>query len=185
MYEVEVKAHLRDRTEVIKKLEDFGCRFGEELHQVDHIFNREGENFPPPLNSPVLRVRKENDRYLFTLKISQSGRQDSLERELEILDGEMMIQILKLLKWQETVLVDKKRIKTKYQDMVIELDEVKELGEFIEIEKIVTNENHEDRQKIQQELCGFLETLGVKKEDLLVNHKYDIMLEEKRKKYLK
>lgn len=179
MYEVEVKAHLRDRATLIKKLESFGCKFSAELHQIDHIFNREGEVFPPPLTSPVLRVRKENDRYLFTLKISQSGRQDSLERELEIKDGEMMIQILKLLKWQETVLVDKKRIKTKLNDIEIVLDDVKDLGEFIEVEKIVKNENHADRKKIQDELCDFLETIGISKADLLVNHKYDIMLEEK------
>lgn len=182
MYEVEVKARLRDRNAVIKKLNDFGCKFGEVLHQVDHIFNIEGETFPPPLNSPVLRVRKENNRYIFTLKISQSGRQDSLEKELEIGNGETMIEILKFLKWQETISVDKKRIKTKLYDIEIMIDEVKDLGEFIEVEKMVTHEKDKDRQKIQHELCDFLETLGVSKEDILMNHKYDIMLEEKYKK---
>jgi len=49
MYEVEVKARLRNRKEVIKKLESFGCKFSEELHQVDHIFIPEGVDFPPPI----------------------------------------------------------------------------------------------------------------------------------------
>jgi len=35
------------------------------------------------------------------------------------------------------------------------------------------------RIEIQKELAEFLETLGVAKEDLLVNGKYDIMLFEK------
>jgi predicted adenylyl cyclase CyaB len=179
MYEVEVKAKLKDRQAVMKKLEDFGCKFSEELHQVDRVYFPEGFVFPPPIGTGILRVRKQNDKYFFTLKISQSGRQDSIEREMEITDGEMMIEIIKLLKYQEAPTVDKKRIKTKYKDMIIELDLVKELGEFIEVEKIVTHPDPEDRKKIQKELCEFLETLGVVKEDLLVNAKYDIMLFEK------
>lgn len=179
MYEVEVKAHLRNREEVMKKLQSFGCEFGEELHQIDHVYFPEGLAFPPPIGTGILRVRKQGEKYFFTLKISQSGRQDSLEREMEIKDGEMMMEIIKLLKYQEAPTVNKKRIKTKYKDMVIELDEVEELGEFIEVEKIVTNENHADRQKIQRELGEFLESLGISKEDLLPNYKYDIMLFEK------
>jgi len=181
MYEVEVKARLKNRQEVIKKLEAFGCKFGEELHQIDHVYFPEGLTFPPPIGTSILRVRNQGDKYFFTLKISQSGRQDSIERELEISDGEMMMEIMKLLKYQEAPTNDKKRIKTEYKDMVIDLDTVKDLGEFIEVEKIVTNENPEERKNIQKELCDFLETLGVPKEDLLVNAKYDIMLWEKNK----
>jgi adenylate cyclase, class 2 len=180
MYEVEVKAHLRDRKEVIKKLEDFGCKFSEELHQIDRVYFPKGFVFPPPIGTGILRVRKQDDKYFLTLKISQSGRQDSIERETEIKDGEMMVEIIKLLKYQEAPIVDKKRTKTKYKDMVIELDEVKELGSFIEVEKIVTHPDPEVRKNIQKELCDFLETLGVAKEDLLVNAKYDIMLFEKK-----
>jgi adenylate cyclase class 2 len=182
MYEVEVKAKLKSRQEVIKKLEAFGCKFSEELHQVDHVYFPEGLVFPPPISTGVLRVRNQNNKYFFTLKISQSGRQDSIERELEISDGEMMMEIIKLLKYQVAPAVDKKRIKTKYKDMVIEIDSVKDLGEFIEVEKIVTEENPEERKKIQRELADFIETLGVAKEDLLVNGKYDIMLFEKNNK---
>jgi predicted adenylyl cyclase CyaB len=182
MYEVEIKAKLRNRTEIVKKLESFGCKFSEELHQVDHVYFPEGLVFPPPIGTGILRVRNQDGKYFFTLKISQSGRQDSIERELEILDGGMMIEIVKLLKYQEAPTVDKRRTKTKYKDMIIELDVVKDLGEFIEVEKIVTNENPEERRAIQKELAQFLETLGIPKEDLLVNSKYDIMLFEKNNK---
>lgn len=183
MYEVEVKAVLRDRDAVIKKLQDLGCKFSEELHQIDRIFIPEGAPFPPPiaLRVGVLRVRKSNDQYSFTLKIPQGSRQDSVERELEVKDGEKMIEILKLLKYKEVPTVDKKRIKTKFKGMEIVLDKVKHLGEFIEAERIVKHENHEDRKKIQEELYAFLETLGVSKEDRVIDGKYDIMLFEKLK----
>jgi len=182
MYEVEVKAHLKDRKAVMEKLKGLGCRFGKELHQVDHIFIPDGIPFPPPLGTPVLRVRKQGSIYFFTLKISQGNRTDSIEREMEIPEGEKMIEILKLLKLKETVVVDKKRIKTSFKDMEIVLDNVKDLGEFIEAEKIIKDENPEHRKKIQDELFLFLETLGVAKRDHVVGGKYDIMLSEIYKK---
>jgi predicted adenylyl cyclase CyaB len=128
MYEVEVKAILRDRSIIVQKLKDLGCKFSPELHQVDHIFLPKGTTFPPPFETPVLRVRKQNDLFFFTLKISQGSRQDSLERELEIKDGDKMIDIMKLIGYEEFVIVDKKRIKTNLNDVEIVLDEVKELG---------------------------------------------------------
>ena len=182
MYEVEVKARLKDKKAVIKKLQSLGCRFSKELHQIDHIFIPENLPFPPPLGTPVLRVRKQGDACFFTLKISQGNRTDSIEREMEIENGEMMIEVLKLLKWEENVLVDKRRIKTKFKDMEIVLDNVKDLGEFIEAEKIVKNKNVEDRKKIQVELFKFLETIGVPVLDHVVGGKYDIMLNEIYKK---
>ncbi len=182
MYEVEVKARLKNREEVVKKLEVLGCKFSEELHQIDTIFAPKGTAYPLfPLGAPAIRVRKQNEKYFFTLKIPQGSRQDSLERELEIKDGEMMIDILRLLKYQEVPTVDKKRIKTKHEDMEIVLDTVKDLGEFIEAEKIVESQDLADRKNTQEELFKFLETLGIKKEDRIIDGKYDIMLFEKLK----
>lgn len=182
MYEVEVKSHLKNRKKVIKKLLDFGCQFGKELHQIDHIFIPKGVPFPPPFNIPVLRMREQNGHFIFTLKISQSGRQDCIERELEIKDGKKMIEIMKLLNYKEVAVVIKKRIKTEFKDMEIVLDKVKGLGEFVEVEKIVKNKSHEDRKKIQKDLCAFLEMLGISKKDHVVNGKYDIMIFKKNRK---
>lgn len=179
MYEVEVKARLRNKDEIIKKLVDLGCIFGEELHQVDHIFIPYHISFPPPLSVPVLRVRKQNNKYLFTMKISQSNRQDCVEHELEISDGDKMIEIMHQINYKKVPIVNKKRIKTKLDGMEIVIDVVENLGEFIEVERIVSEENRELRQKIQEELLTFLSNLGISRDDHLVGSKYDIMLYEK------
>lgn len=179
MYEVEVKARLKNRAQVKKQLEDLGCEFSEELHQVDHIFVPEGTSFPPPFSVPILRVREQNGKSIFTMKISQSSRQDCIERETEVTDGKMMTDILEFLKYKEVTLVDKKRIKTTVGDIEIVLDTVKELGEFIEAEKIVSEEDPETRVKIQRELFDFLGTIGIAKEDHVIEGKYDIMIYEK------
>ena len=182
MYEVEVKAHLRDKEAVVKKLTVLGCIFSSELHQVDYVFAPQGTTYPRvAMGTTVLRVRKQNDKYFFTLKIPQKSLQDCLEREMEIQDGEKMIEILTLMKWDVLPTVDKKRIKTNFKDMEIVLDKVEILGEFIEVEKIVTHEDYEDRKKVKAELFTFLYTLGVSKEDVIIDGKYDVMLFEKLK----
>lgn len=180
MFEVEVKSKLNDRGTVLKKLESLGCKFGPEMHQVDHVFVPKGTPLPrTPLGTTVLRVRKQNDKYFLTLKIPQSNHQDCIEREMEIQNGEMMIEILEIMKWDKMPDVDKKRIKTNFQDMEIVLDHVEQLGEFIEVEKIVTEESREARAKIQDELLNFLETIGVSRSEQVIDGKYDIMLYEK------
>ena len=179
MYEVEVKAKLNNRQLVQDKLISMGCTFSEELHQIDSIFIPEDLPFPPPFGTPVLRVRNQNGQSIFNLKINQSSRQDCIEQELEISDGDTMLNIIKLLKYKPVPTVDKKRIKTNYGGIEVVLDTVENLGEFIEAEKVLTENNPLERKKIQEELFTFLLTLGVQEEDRVIDGKYDIMLYEK------
>ncbi len=179
MYEVEVKAKLQNRAEVIKKLEALGCKFSEELHQVDDIYTPDTEIFPPPKGTPVLRIRQQNGVSIFTLKVNQSSRQDCIEHELKIDNKEEMEKIIKILGFKDDVTVEKTRIKTKYRDMEIVLDTVAQLGEFVEAEKMTDEPDPEIRKSIQEELYAFLETLGISKEDRVIDGKYDIMLWEK------
>ena len=182
MYEVEVKAHLRDRASVFKKLKDFGCKFSKELHQIDYVFIPPKAPYPLfPLGTPALRLRKQNNIYFLTLKIPQSSYQDCIEKEVDIPEGEKMLEILKLIGWKTIPTVEKKRIKTKFKGIEIVLDKVKHLGEFVEAEKVVTNKNPEARKKTQEALFDFLGILGVPKEDRVIDGKYDIMLFEKLK----
>ena len=180
MYEVEVKAKLRNKEEVRRKLEGMGCKFSKELHQVDHTFIPEGASYPDfPLGTPALRLRHQNNFYFLTLKIPQSSYQDCVEKEVSIQDGEKMLEILKLMGWKSIPTVEKKRIKANFKDIEIVLDVVEHLGEFIEAEKIVTHEDHGIRKKVQEELFAFLGTLGISKEDRVIDGKYDIMLYER------
>jgi adenylate cyclase, class 2 len=181
MYEVEVKAKLRDRKALKDKLESLGCAFGEELHQIDTIFTpaHGGAFFPPVMGTPVLRIREQNGKNIFTLKVNQSSRQDCIEHELEISSGEEMIKIMDILGFEKDVIVEKKRIKTMYKDIEIVLDTVERLGDFVEAEKIVTESDPEARKKIQRELMDTLVELGIPREDEVVDGKYDIMIFEK------
>ncbi len=80
--------------------------------------------------------------------------------------------------YYEAIKMTKKRQKCKHKDLTICLDEVEELGAFIEIEKLTSDKNVVE---IQNELFKFLEELGIQKNDIA--HKgYDILLYEKNMK---
>lgn len=70
MYEVEVKARLKNRESIVKKLKDFGCVLSSELHQTDYVFFPKRFSFPPSIGTHILRVRKSNNKYFYSKDIS-------------------------------------------------------------------------------------------------------------------
>lgn len=163
MTEVEVKAKVSSFTEIQSKLIKLGCTFSEPLIQKDKIFLPVGIEFPDKTKGTLFaRIRNSNGKYIFTLKKQLNTEFENIEHELVIDSPEEANEILKMLNFHEVLSVSKKRIKCKYDDMEICLDEIEGLGSFVEVEKITTEE---DISRIKKELFEFLETLGIKKED--------------------
>jgi predicted adenylyl cyclase CyaB len=71
--------------------------------------------------------------------------------------------------------VNKTRVITHYDGCEICLDDVENLGSFIEMEKL-TKEG--DSEKIQEELFTFFESLGIKRQDRMISG-YDILMIQK------
>lgn len=173
-YEIEVKAKLRDLESTKSKICALGCVFSAPIIQHDFIYNQKGIKVEMRHKTPVLRIRKQNDKTIFTVKQDRANELDCIERELTVSDGDTMQEIFKMLGYTKTVEVKKIRMKTKYKDYEICLDEVDGLGSFIEVEKI----SSESADKVQKELFDFLISLGVSKEDRVVQG-YDSMIWEK------
>ncbi len=179
--EIEVKAKVADLKRIQKQLEQFGCVFTEPAVDEDTYFVNFSSNFAvfmPKTN--FLRIRKsmlttetagQKSRILFTLKQPQANELDCIQKETEITDAEEMRGALELMGYHEVVAVRKIRTKTRYNDMEICFDEVDGLGTFVEVEKITEC----DAEVTQEELFVFLETLGVKREDRVVNG-YDTLV---------
>ncbi len=175
MNEIEVKANVKDFDLLISNLKELGCVLSEPIIQDDFIYNKKGLDIKSGYhNTPVLRIRKQNNKILFTLKKNRSNELDCIEKEIEVNNDIILSEIIELLDYIKTVEVHKKRIKTNYKDYEICLDSVHDLGYFIEVEKM----SNEDGNKIQDELFNFLETIGVKKEDRVLKG-YDTLLWEK------
>lgn len=173
MREIEVKARVRNKESLVSELEKLGIKLSDPIIQNDVIFSRPVENYGEYIpNFSCVRIRKQNDKYLFTLKKSGINELDSIEHETEISNPEEMTSIVKLLGQVEMARVNKKRQKAVYKDMEICVDEVEGLGSFIELERLVTSG---DPEKIQKELFDFLLTLGIKKEEE-INQGYDTLM---------
>ncbi|MCX6786422.1 MAG: class IV adenylate cyclase [Candidatus Kaiserbacteria bacterium] len=161
-FEIEVKAKITDISTIVSKLGKIGCALSEPIIQDDYIFNQKGVDLNNhEHNTPVLRIREQNGKIFFTLKKNRSSELDCVEKEIEVSDRNELKDIIELLGFEQTVEVHKRRRKGNYGNYEICLDEVQELGSFIEVEKM----SDEDGEKVQNELFEFLKMLGVNKED--------------------
>lgn len=178
MNEVEVKARIDDIDKIMKSLEELGCDFSEQLEQKDKIFLHNSIEFPDiKKGTVILRIRDSNGKCILNLKKQLGNEMDNIEQETEISDSEAGEEILKHLGFHEVVQVNKIRQECKYRDMTICVDEVENLGSFIEVEKLT---DEKDSAKLQKELFKFLETLGIKKE-YQVFQGYDTLIYNKDK----
>lgn len=180
MQEIEVKAKIKNISRIKSKLENLGCKFGKPLIQKDKIFIHKNIQYPyKDKEKAVLRIRKSNGKYFLTLKKNKSNELDCLEKETQIINPEKIQIILELMGYRIIAEVSKERYKCKYKDLEICLDKVKNLGNFIEIEKIIKGGNGKE---IQKQLFKFLKTIGIKEKDQVFKG-YDTLIEER--KYLK
>jgi adenylate cyclase class 2 len=177
--EIEVKLKVSDFEKLKDKLIQMGCVLSEPIFQdditfVDHNYG-DYDNFQSGKN--ILRIRKSNNKYIFTLKQPQKNEMDSIERETEITDPEEFKEALILMGYRKAVEVRKVRVKTKYKNYEICLDNVEDLGYFVEVEKIVDTG---DSELIQNELLEFLKTLGLNISERVFNG-YDTLIYIKNK----
>ena len=88
---------------------------------------------------------------------------DNLECETEIDDPEAMVHILQTLGWFPVVEVKKIRRKGKLGEYEICLDEVEELGNYVELEKMTADDANPD--EVHEELFKVLGDLGLSRTD--------------------
>lgn len=136
-------------------------------HQIDTVFLLPEQVDAPILpGSKIMRIRDildpetgELQRSLMTLKIERQAKLVSDEYEFTVDDGDMAHQMLTALGWQEVVTVDKVRLESKTEDYTICVDEVAELGLFIELEVLAEDDANTDN--IQQQMHSFLKNLKI------------------------
>ena len=175
MREVEIKARLKDKNTVIKKLADMGCVFEPEVTQLDTVYVQNvGSLEDYHSNKNYLRLRvKNNGKVLFTIKQPlKRNWLDKIEHETEISSKDEMEKAILLMGYQKAVVINKKRIITHCGGFEICIDDVEGLGAFIEIEKMTEDGNTEN---IQSELYKFSDKLGILQDDRVV-FGYDILM---------
>ena len=159
-FEVENKFAVADLSEVQRRLESMGARMhGIEVH-VDSYFNHPQRDFRR--TDEALRIREIDDSVQITFKGPRIDSDIKIREELELsLDpspgnGERAKELLQRLGFRFVACVRKRRVIWELDpipySILICLDEVAELGTFVEIELIAASEDLARAKKIVLDL---------------------------------
>ncbi|MEK7601935.1 MAG: class IV adenylate cyclase [Patescibacteria group bacterium] len=183
MREVEVKAHLRNKEELLGKLTESGAVFAKSVTQNDTVFVRDASTMEKFLgNDCFLRIRETPESIIFTLKYhpNRTGNGNALamplEHELTVSNKKELEEMLRLMGFVPALVINKTRESCHVGDFEICVDEVEDLGSFIEVERLT--EHEEEVEPVIKDMKEFLCSLGVAESDMGVK-RYDIQLLEK------
>lgn len=137
--EIEAKFPLSNKDEAINNLNNNAKKVENDNIQNDTYFTPAHENFleKKPI-SEWLRLRKTNEETTINYKdwSNNSGNNKVSCKELEvgIDDYNGMLQILQCLDFKNIIEVNKLRNSWEYKDIIISIDEIENLGTYIELE---------------------------------------------------
>ncbi len=166
MREIEIKLKVNNLEELEKKLKENGCEISDEIKQHDVVYAKVGDthDYDKAYEGCItVRIRNQDGISILNLKQQKSNEMDNLEYETIVEDREAMHQILLALGWKPEVEVKKIRKKGKLGEYEICLDNVEELGTFVELEKMT--DDNADVEKIREELFETLKPYGLSKKD--------------------
>ncbi len=153
MIEVEVKLPLRDAEELKRRLNELGATFIAEEDERDIYFNAPHRDFAK--TDEALRIRFSKDTTL-TYKGPKLDKVSKTRKEMvvPIADADQAIAVLKTLGFKEVATVVKRRRTYQLNDLNISIDDVRDLGTYMEVEVIVSSENYQPAlNRIFETLC--------------------------------
>lgn len=131
--EVEARVKVDNLEKLKQQLAGLGAEFLKEKTQVDSIFKKKGEEFKQQGSGDfILRIR-ESDKNIFTFKSLTDRAGVWVEHETEIGNPEDMKKILERTGFSKAITMTKKRLQGKLGDFEVCLDDIKELGTYMEI----------------------------------------------------
>ena len=136
--EIEAKLKVDSVQLVADKLAELGGEFIEEQRQRDYYYDHAGESLLKA--DQALRVRLqltgENEKVFLTHKGAKEKDQfkKRKEIELEVSDFESADKMFLRLGYHKALVVEKKRRLWRFGGCLVCLDEVEQLGDFVEIE---------------------------------------------------
>lgn len=139
MFEVEIKAYLEEIASMETQLQQLGAVFQKSIRQSDTYFQHPIRNFAQ--TDEALRIRNSDNQSYLTYKGPKldSTSKTREELEIEIQKPEKFSNILKKLGFSSVLTVAKTRKIYSLDDITISLDNVDDLGDFIELETDVSD----------------------------------------------
>lgn len=180
MREIEVKAKLRDVNGFLEASKKLGIQFGDVFTQEDKTYETKLLYDNPNWN--IFRLRKQANKIILTMKHKASTRsRDNYEYVTVIGNEDEVIKILERLGYTFGIGINKRRRIAKHNGLELCIDDIDQLGIFVEAEKLAHDET--DVDAIRSELWNLLKNLGVEDADR-VHKGYDILMHELKKSKL-
>ena len=160
--EIEIKATFDDKEKVKQALTDLGAEEEKIKHQIDEYYNHPSRDTRETKEYIRLRYKEGENNGIFAHHINIA---DGVNKEFEVPveDIKTFKQILEGLSFPLLGVIDKKRETFKFKEFTITLDEVKDIGNFVEIE-VDGEESEIDEKKTQ--CIEVLKKLGLSEDNL-------------------
>jgi adenylate cyclase class 2 len=169
--EVELKLPISDRSNIETQLATHGATEIKSQTQFDLYLDRPFSSFSQ--TDEALRVRKrmpietdiEDQSITGPVEITYKGpkldklSKTRLEYTIQFDDAQAILQLFEHLGFKPRLTVIKKRVYYKLGDNVISIDDVKNLGLFVEIEQVVVSES--DIESTREQLFDVSRSLGL------------------------
>lgn len=171
--EVEVRAQVDSKT---------GQRFRELAGDRKHLQQRDSYfvNSTDPKRLAVFRIRETDNKCTFTIKgTSQTGHANAWPEWETPLDDPLTLESVLLAGgFNRLLVIKKKRLSLYLEGFEVNLDEVEELGYFIEAEAIVEGETHEQITKLKRRLEDMLKKTFDITQESFINLGYVDLLQQ-------
>ena len=165
MKEIEILVEVYESIDTIKeKLKD--CKYVGLKHTIDeYYYDPKREDLKPDENNQLdqcLRLRSVNDKYSITYKddVFDSGKWlYSNEYETEIKNIETMKEIFNRLGLKKFIEIDNKKETYEFEEYEIVIEDVKDLGLFMEVEYCTKDDV--DVKKVKEEIQKYIDSLNI------------------------
>ncbi len=170
MPNIEIKARCSDMTTAKVMAKKLQSEYLGELHQIDTYFSTKKGR---------LKLREINNQEAQLIpyhKDYSKGPMKSSYSVLPVSDVESLKSIMNEI-LGTIMIVDKKREVFLIDNIRVHLDEVKELGTFIEFEAVYNENSSKDEEREVKKVIELMSAFKIKEEDLLDKSYIDYLLE--------
>jgi adenylate cyclase class 2 len=176
MIEVEVKIKLKNKEEFLSKIIKMGARKISTQIEEDTYFKHPLRNYSK--TDEALRIRKSDNEFSLTYKGPKLNIKTKTREELSIKteDGISLENIMRKIGFTKLIKLIKRREIYELNDVKIYVDHIENLGDFIEVEKIIYN--FREVNKIENELFEILEKLGFSREESITKSYLELIMEK-------
>ena len=178
MIEVETKLKIDDIEHTEERIKELIGDYKGEKTEIDLYYDH--PNIQILSGGRALRVRDAGGKYRLTYKGPKKDDVTTSRAEIEIgiESAREMIEILNELGFYEICEVKKLRKTYLLKDLIITLDNVSDLGEFIEVEGKASNDDEFEEKK--DEIFKLLKKLGLSTGEISQRSYLEMLLDRKR-----